>query len=80
MTEATLQQAFELIYELARDFQANIERYKSPDYQEAEVRKDYIDKNYFTTKCGTLDRQLDVCVWELYGMQEEERKVMEGER
>ena len=60
MIDSTLQKAFELVSELVRDFEANLDRYKSPDYQEAEVRKDYIDKFLIA-----LDRQIDPCVWEL---------------
>ncbi len=36
------------------------------------------DKNFFTSKCNTLDRQIDECVFELYGLSEEEREMVEG--
>ena len=39
-----LEEAFEQISKLAATFQANEARYLSPDYQEAEARKDFIDK------------------------------------
>ena len=40
----TLDSAFEQVAELVRRFQANEARYLASDYQEAEARKDFIDK------------------------------------
>ena len=40
----TFEAAFEQIKKLVEDFKANEKYYLSKDYQEAEVRKDYIDK------------------------------------
>lgn len=37
------------------------------------------DKNYYENKCNTLDRQIDRLVYELYGLTEEEIKIVEGE-
>ncbi len=36
------------------------------------------DKNFFSSKCESLDKQIDECVYELYGLNEEERKMVEG--
>src|SRR5439155_26408187 len=36
--------AYRLISQLARDFRAHEQKYLSADYQEAEARKDFIDK------------------------------------
>ena len=36
--------AFKQVCELAEDFRRNENQYLSPSYQEAEVRRDYIDK------------------------------------
>jgi hypothetical protein len=44
MTATTLDSAFQQVAELVARFQANEARYLSADYQEAEVRKDFIDK------------------------------------
>ncbi|MCK4546918.1 MAG: N-6 DNA methylase [Candidatus Eisenbacteria sp.] len=44
MTVATLDSAFQQVGKLVDLFQANEARYLSADYQEAEVRKDFIDK------------------------------------
>lgn len=44
MTDAPFEKAFTVIQELVRRFEANEARYLSPGYQEAEVRKDFIDK------------------------------------
>jgi hypothetical protein len=40
----TFEEAFKRVQELAADFKANERRYLSSDYQEAEVRKDFVDK------------------------------------
>ena len=36
------------------------------------------DKNYLERKCETLDRQIDQLVYQLYGLTEEEIKIVEG--
>ncbi len=35
------------------------------------------DKNYYQQKCQSLDNQIDKLVYELYGLTEEEIKVVE---
>lgn len=37
------------------------------------------NKNFYENKCNTLDRQIDRLVYELYGLTEEEIKIVEGE-
>lgn len=44
MISLTLDEAFDKVQALASDFEANKNHYLSPEYQEAEVRKDFIDK------------------------------------
>lgn len=44
MGGSVFEKAFEDIQRLAATFKANEKRYLSPDYQEAEARKDFIDK------------------------------------
>ncbi|WP_310378817.1 Eco57I restriction-modification methylase domain-containing protein [Flavobacterium sp.] len=46
MEKSTIQIAFEQTQQLINHFEAGIEHYLSPNYQEAEVRKEYIDKFY----------------------------------
>jgi len=46
MSKSTIEKAFSQIQELINHFEAGIEHYLSPSYQEAEVRKEYIDKFY----------------------------------
>jgi len=41
---ANFEDAFNTVCELVRDFKENEDRYFSPQYQEAEVRRDFIDK------------------------------------
>jgi adenine-specific DNA-methyltransferase len=36
------------------------------------------DKNYLERKCETLDKQIDELVYQLYGLTEEEIKIVEG--
>ena len=36
------------------------------------------DKTYFERKCESLDRQIDAEVYKLYGLSEEEIKIVEG--
>ncbi|MCJ7813044.1 Eco57I restriction-modification methylase domain-containing protein, partial [bacterium] len=36
------------------------------------------DKTYYENKCASLDRQIDRLVYELYGLTEEEIKIVEG--
>lgn len=44
MSVPAFEEAYEKVSKLAATFQANEARYLSPDYQEAEARKDFIDK------------------------------------
>jgi type I restriction-modification system DNA methylase subunit len=44
MSGSAFDEAFQRVQELAANFKANEARYLSPDYQEAEARKDFIDK------------------------------------
>jgi hypothetical protein len=44
MSVSAFEKAYEKVSKLAARFQANEARYLSPNYQEAEVRKDFIDK------------------------------------
>jgi len=37
------------------------------------------EKEYLEKKCKGLDRQIDALVYELYGLTEEEIKIVEGE-
>jgi adenine-specific DNA-methyltransferase len=46
MEKSAIQTAFEQTQELINHFEAGIEHYLSSSYQEAEVRKEYIDKFY----------------------------------
>jgi len=46
MKKSVIQIAFEQTQELIKHFEAGIEHYLSPTYQEAEVRKEFIDKFY----------------------------------
>ena len=43
----------------------------------AEAKTDK-DKNYYEQKCNSLDKQIDNLVYELYGLTEEEIKIVEG--
>jgi type II restriction/modification system DNA methylase subunit YeeA len=36
------------------------------------------DKNYLSRKCETLDKQIDELVYQLYGLTDEEIKIVEG--
>ena len=36
------------------------------------------DKNYYENKCASLDRQIDHLVYDLYGLTEDEIKIVEG--
>ena len=36
------------------------------------------DKNYYEQKCNALDRQIDNLVYELYGLTEEEIRIIEN--
>jgi len=38
------------------------------------------DRDFYTNKCDTLDRQIDSLVYELYGLSSEEIKIVEGEK
>ncbi len=42
--EITLEEAFKKVCILVKDFEKNLQQYMSPDYSEAQVRLDYIDK------------------------------------
>jgi hypothetical protein len=36
------------------------------------------DKHFLNCKCETLDKQIDKLVYQLYGLTEEEIKIVEG--
>ncbi len=54
MSITNLTDAFEAVQVLINDFENNINHYLSPGYQEAEVRKEYIDK-FFTALGWDVD-------------------------
>ena len=81
--------------ELVANFKANESYYLSPQFSEAQTRKDFIDKffialgwdvnhdtqkNPYEQECAALDRQIDALVYELYGLSSEEIKIVEGEK
>jgi len=37
------------------------------------------DKNFYESKCATLDRQIDTLVYELYDLTPEEIAIVEGQ-
>lgn len=47
--------------------------------EKLQLAKTESDKNYLTRKCETLDKQIDELVYELYGLTEEEIKIVEGD-
>ena len=69
--------AFKKIGNLVQDFHRNESHYKSTSYTEAQAKTDK-DKTYYENKCASLDRQIDRLVYELYGLTEEEIKIVEG--
>jgi type II restriction/modification system DNA methylase subunit YeeA len=36
------------------------------------------DKDFYENKCVSLDRQIDALVYELYGLTDDEIKIVEG--
>lgn len=54
-----------------------VEQMLAAKQQLASARTDK-DRNYFTGKCNTLDRQIDALVYELYGLTEEEIALVES--
>jgi type I restriction-modification system DNA methylase subunit len=46
--------------------------------QELAVAKTDKDKTYYKNKCVSLDRQIDLIVYDLYGLTEDEIKLVEG--
>ena len=48
MSKTTIEKAFAEVQELINTFEAGIEHYLSPSYQEAEVRNGFINKFYFS--------------------------------
>ena len=36
------------------------------------------DKDFYENKCAALDRQIDALIYELYGLTDDEIKIMEG--
>ena len=36
------------------------------------------DKNFYENKCAAIDRQIDILVYELYGLNDDEIKIVEG--
>jgi hypothetical protein len=65
---------------LVREFEANEDHYLSPKYQEAEVREASreSERDQLTRKCEYLDNEIDKLVYELYGVSEEEIKIVEA--
>jgi hypothetical protein len=62
------EKSFLAVTELVKNFQANENYYLSPEYQEVDVRRDFIDK-LFTAPGWD--------VYQLYGLTENEIKIVE---
>ena len=67
--------SLKLIRQLVEDFKQQESAYLSPDYQESQVRQDFIDK-FFTED----HRKIHAGVYELYGLKEEEIQIVERSR
>ena len=72
MATTAFDEAFEKVSKLVATFKANEARYLSPAYQEAEVRKDFIDK-FFIALGWDVNHDEQTNPYE----QEEEIKIVE---
>jgi len=64
-----------------RDLHDNIVKYVDQmidGKKQLNAAKTEADKNYYQQKCQSLDNQIDKLVYELYGLTDEEIKVVEG--
>jgi hypothetical protein len=122
MATTAFDEALEKVRELVATFKAGETEYLSPNFQEAQARKDFIDKfwmalgwdvnhdrqknpyeqespvwgavigrrgrfsnsvdgtdkDFWANKCTDLDAKIDRLVYNLYGLTEEEIRIVEG--
>jgi hypothetical protein len=69
------------ISELVERFERNREAYRSGQYNEMQLRQEFLDpdheKTAFQRQIEATDQQIDKLVYELYGLTEEEIKIVE---
>lgn len=73
-------------------FETHLEAYRSGRYNETQIRRDFLDPFYealartpaeqtaLARQIATMDWQMDRLVYELYGLTDEEVKIVEGGR
>jgi hypothetical protein len=70
------------ILQLVRTFDRNIEAYRSQQYKEVQLRREFIDPFFeelgwdVTNKSGYAEAYIDNLVYELYGLTTDEIKII----
>lgn len=76
----SLESAYNTIEKLVNDFKNNERHYLASDYSESQARLDFIDKLFIALGWDVNhEHQIVRLVYELYGLTEEEIKIVEGE-
>ena len=71
------------VLELTERFERNRDAYRSHEYNETQLRREFIDpsvhtKSLIQRQIDATDRQIDQLVYELYSFTKEEIKIVEG--
>ena len=68
------------IKQLTETFNNNIDYYKSPNFNETQLRREFIDPFFAELNFDNKnDKQIERLVYQLYGLREEEIRIVEVE-
>ncbi len=73
----------DIIRDLVGRFDDNKGAYRSHAYNEAQLRQEFLnpfEREQLEREIAATDSQIDRLVYELYGLTEEEIKIVEGEK
>lgn len=70
----------EIIHQLVQQFQENQAEYKYARYNEAQLRHEFLphEKERLEREIASTDAQIDHLVYKLYGLTEDEIRIVEG--
>jgi len=72
------EQSFSIVSALVKNFQALVNQMITTKKQLQQAKTES-NKDYLQRKCDSIDKQIDQLIYQLYGLTEEEIRIVEGE-
>lgn len=72
-----MKEAVKQVSSLVDRFQRNIDAYRNPAYNETQLRIEFLQKKSLQGQIEATDQQIDRLVYDLYGLTDQEIKIVE---